>query len=135
MTSKCLCCGTAVEADILCINCLQLLSAVILHQEREVVASFWDVTKDFERARTKLKRSFERSPFEPEAAIGCAFGFVRTAKVDDGLCLAALCLARDPNACWGCIAPGKVLADPVAMRFERLDELRAFISEDTVAGI
>jgi hypothetical protein len=80
-----------------------------------------------------IKISFERSSFDPEAASGCAFSLVRTAKVDDGFALAALCLTRDPNACWGCIAPGKVIADPVAMRFERLDELRDFVAGDEVA--
>lgn len=130
---KCLCCGTEVDSDILCISCLRALSRVILHEEPEVVASFWDVKEDFDRTRAAIKISFERSPFDPEAAIGCAFGLVRTAKVDDGLALAALCLARDPNACWGCIAPGKVIADPVAMRFERLDELRDFVAGDEVA--
>ncbi len=131
--NTCLCCRTPVGADQLCVECLRVLSAILLTEEREIVRRFWDVSGEFERIRGSVGASFRRAPFEPEAAMGCAIGLVRTGKIDHGLSLAACCIARDAHACWGCIAPGRVLADPVAMRLDQLDALRVFVGRGGAA--
>jgi hypothetical protein len=67
------------------------------------------------------------SQFLPYTAVGTAFGFVRMGLIDDGLCIAALCVRHGADTCWECIAPGQVLTDPTAFYYESLDELRSLI--------
>jgi hypothetical protein len=121
----CRCCESAVDSDTLCLGCLVAISRLILREPRNIVARFWDVSEVFEANRNATRSVFAKTEFNPEALMGCAIGFVRTSHVDDGLCLAALCVCHTAEACWGCIAPGRVLTDPVALRFECIAELRA----------
>lgn len=126
--NACICCRASAATDRLCLSCLRLFSAVLLLEDREVVAAFWNVSDQFESARATATASFRHGPNELEAAMGCAIGLVRTGKIDHGLCLAASCVATDASACWACIAPGDVFVDPNAIRLDRLSELRQFLA-------
>jgi len=122
--NHCLCCERPVAADALCERCLKLVSELVLSEPGAVVAKFWDVSDEFEQNRSKLRGQVEDAPFVPNAVVGNALGFVRMGIIEDGICLAALCVRHAPDACWECIAPGQVLTDPTAFYYESLDELR-----------
>jgi hypothetical protein len=107
--NRCLCCAMPIVADTLCERCLILVSEVVLAERGVVVAKLWDVSAEFERNRSKLRRQVEGPRFVPNTAVGTALGLVRMGKIDDGLCIGALWVAMQRIHAGSASHPGKCL--------------------------